>query len=261
MRKKSVAAIGMASVLAISCQFMPSADVGGVNLTGMPVAEAGFGGLGDIGKKVGKDAVSKAFNVDIDGMQDKRQDMLLNLYRAAVSYAMASAHTQKAFEMGDGGVQALAAVNQLNSNKTNLGSIKSVMDASKIDKKTLEEASKKLLDSGDQAKIEAANAYLKDAKAERKAANIYKVLAARDAAIIIKDAATAMAKGGDSIQDKLNIIQDLSNVAKQGEGVAKVIGEQHKGMSDALKGYEKKQNIKEVSDADAKKMSANWLEE
>ena len=43
---------------------MPSADVGGVNLTGMPVAEAGFGGLGDIGKKVGKDAVSKAFNVD-----------------------------------------------------------------------------------------------------------------------------------------------------------------------------------------------------
>lgn len=142
-----------------------------------------------------------------------------------------------------------------------LGSIKAVVAETKLDKKATAEAARNILDSGDQARIDAAKAYLKDAKVERRAANVYKALALRDAAFIIKDAATALAKGGDTLEDKLNIIKDLSNFAKESEPVAKEIGTHHNDMAGALKEFEKKQNIGDVSDAEAKKMSAAWLEE
>ena len=261
MKKKNLlAAVGMAGVFAVSGAFMPG--VTGHGFIGASVAEAGFG-LGDIGGAVkgeAKKAVAKAFHVDLDGMQDKRQNMMLNLYRAAVCYGYASANVQQALGLGDGGAKAKAAIKQAASSKTNLGSITSVVDSSKVDPKLVEEAAKKLLDSGEAAKIQQANGLLQKAKTQRKAANIYKILAARDAVSIVKDAGTAMAKGGDSIQDKMDIIKDLSSVAKNAESLTKVIGAQHKGMSGALKTYEKKQNINDVSDEQAKKEAASWTE-
>lgn len=261
MKKKNLlTALGMAGVFAVSGAFIPGCT--GHNFLGASVAEAGFGlgNIGDVVKGEAKKAVSKTFNVDLNGMQDKRQDMLLNLYRAAVCYGHASANVQQALGYGDGGAQARAAIKQAANNKTNLGSIKSVVEASKVDDKLIAEAAKKLQDSGDAAKIQKANELLQTAKTQRKAANIYKVLAARDAVSIVKDAGVAMAKGGDSIKDKINIINDLSAVAKNAESLTKVIGTQHKGMSNALKTYEKKQNIKDVSDAEAKKLAASWTE-
>ena len=78
---------------------------------------------------------------------------------------------------------------------------------------------------------------------------------------IIKDAGTALAKGGDSIQDKINILQDLSAVAKNAEALTKEMSSNHKGMTGALKEYEKKNNIKDVSDEEAKKQTVNLTEE
>jgi hypothetical protein len=49
-------------------------------------------------------------------------------------------------------------------------------------------------------------------------------------------------------------------VAKNAESLTKVIGAQHKGMSGALKTYEKKQNINDVSDEQAKKEASSWTE-
>ena len=261
MRKKIVTAVGLAGMLAFSCQLMPGTSLGGVELTGMPVAEAGFS-MGDLGKAVAKEAVNKAFNVDVDGMQDKRQNMILNLYRSAVNYAYASAHVQEAL-LADGGNSARirAAIGQVTSNKTDLSAIKSLVEASAIPEKELKEATQKLMDSGDAKAIERANGLFQQAKTERKAANIYKVLAAKDAVSIVKDAGVALAKGGDSIKDKIDVIQDLAAVAKNAEGMTKVIGTQHKGMTSALKEYEKKNNIKDVSDDEAKKQTANLTEE
>ncbi len=260
-KKKALITIGVAGVMAFSVQLMPNVNVGGISWQGTAVAEAGFGGLGDIAKSVGKKAVFKQFNVDIDGMQDKRQNMMLNLYRSALSYAYASAHVQEALGYGDGGAQAKAAIKQLKSDRTNLGSIQSTMKAASVNEKEIAAAAQKLLDSGDEAKIKAANELLSKAKVERRAANIYKVLAARDAVGIVKDTGVALAKGGDSIQDKINVIKDLSAVGKSGEAMAKIIGEQHKGMSNGLKTYEKKQNIKDVSDDEAKKQTNSLIEE
>ena len=261
MKKKIVTAVGLAGVLAFSCQLMPGTSLGGVELTGMPVAEAGFS-LGDLGKAAAKEAVNKAFNVDVDGMQDKRQNMLLNLYRSAVNYAYASAHVQEAL-LADGGNSARirAAIGQVTSNKTDLSAIKSLVEVSAIKEKDLKAAAQAKQDSGDAEGIKRANDLIQQAKTERKAANIYKLLAAKDAVSIIKDAGVALTKGGDSIQDKIDVLKDLSVVAKNAESLTKVIGTQHKGMTGALKAYEKKNNIKDVSDEDAKKQTANLTEE
>lgn len=260
-KKKILTAVGLAGVLVFSGQFMPSVNVGGFDLQGASVAEAGLGGLGGIAQKAGKNAVSKALKVDIDGMQNKRQNMLVNLYKSAVTYASASAHVQEALGYGDGGAQAKAAIKNLKKNKTNLGSIKATMTAASINEKDIAAAAQKLSDSGDAAKIKAANDLLGQARAERKAANIYKILAARDAVGIVKESATALAKGGDSIQGKVDVLKDLSAVAKEGEAITKLIGSQHTGLTNGLKTYEKKQNIKDVSDEDAKKMTNSLVEE
>ena len=143
MKKKNLlTAVGMAGVFAVSGAFMPA--ISGHSIVGASVAEAGFG-LGDIGGAVkgeAKKAVAKAFHVDLDGMQDKRQNMMLNLYRAAVCYGYASANVQQALGLGDGGAKAKAAIKQAASSKTNLGSITAVVDSSKVDDKLVAEAAK-----------------------------------------------------------------------------------------------------------------------
>ena len=261
MKKKIVTAVGLAGVLAFSCQLMPGTSLGGVELTGMPVAEAGFS-LGDLGKAAAKEAVNKAFNVDVDGMQDKRQNMILNLYRSAVNYAYASVHVREAVMADDGTSASIrAAIGQATSNKTDLSAIKSLVEASAIPEKELKEATQKLMDSGDAEAIERANGLIQQAKTERKAANIYKLLAAKDAVSIIKDAGVALTKGGDSIQDKIDVIKDLAAVAKSAEDMTKIIGANHKVMSKYLKKYEKDHNIKDVSDEEAKKQTAYLTEE
>ena len=262
-KKKIITALGLAGVLVFSGQFLPGTSMGGIELTGIPVAEAGLPfGLGDIAEKEGKKAISKALNVDIDGMEDKRQNMMLNLYRSAVNYAYASAHVQEAF-LADGGNSARirAAIGQVTSNKSDFGSIKSLVEASSIKEKDINTAAKAKLDSGDTEAIQRANELIQQAKTERKAANIYKILAARDAVSIVKDAGVALTKGGDSIKDKVNVLEDLAAVAKNAEALTKVISAQHKGMTSALKTYEKKNNIKDVSDEEAKKQTANLTEE
>ncbi|SFW35716.1 hypothetical protein [Selenomonas ruminantium] len=254
MKKKNVlTAVGLAGVFAISGAFLPGNT--GQKFVRVSVAEAGFGlgNIGDVVKGEAKKEVAKTFNVDLDGLQDKRQNMMLNLYRAAICYGHASGNVQQALGLGDGGAQLTAAIKQAATDKTNMGFIQAVVEKSKVDDKAATEAAKKLQDSGDAAKIQQANDLLRSAKAQRRAANIYKILAARDAVGIIKDAGMAMAKGGDSIQDKIDILKDLSSVAKNAETLTKAIGKNHKGMSKALKTYEQKQNIKDVSDDEAKK--------
>lgn len=262
-KRKIITSVGLAAVLAFSGQFLPSASLGGLEITGIRAAEAGLPfGLGDIAKKAGKEAVSKALNVDIDGMEDKRQNMMLNLYRSAVNYAYASAHVQEAL-LADGGNSARirAAIGQVTNNKSDFGSIKSLVEASSINEKDINAAAKAKLDSGDTEAIQKANELIQQAKTERKSANIYKILAARDAISIVKDAGVALTKGGDSIKDKVNVLEDLAAVAKNAETLTKVISAQHKGMTGALKTYEKKNNIKDVSDEEAKKQTANLTEE
>ena len=255
MRKKNwLTAVGLAGVFAVSGAFLPGNMVQS-KFIGVSVAEAGLG-IGNIGgaiKGEAKKKVAKTLNVDIDSLQDKRQNMMLNLYRAAVCYGYASSNVQQALGLGDGGAQLKAAIKQVGTDKTNMGFIKSVVEKSKVDDKVAAEAAKKLQDSGDAAKIQQANGLLQTSKTQRRAANIYKILAARDAVAIAKDAGTALAKGGDSVQDKIDILKDLSAVAKNAESLTKLIGSQHKGLSGALKTYEQKQNIKDVSDDEAKK--------
>lgn len=217
----------------------------------MNTAEAGFD-LGGIAKEIGKGALGKALGVDIDSMQDKKQNMILNLSRAAICYAEAAINVSEALNLNpEQRAQMKAALSNLKNNKTDLGSMKRVGETTQMTKEELETAAQNLMDSGNQADIEKANKLIKESKAQRRAANIYKGLALRDATTIIASSVAAFKDG--NLGDKVKTVTELAEVAKNAQAVCNVIGDNHKVMKNALKAYEKKNNIKDVSDKEAEK--------
>ena len=223
------------------------------SLCSVKKAEAGLGSaLGGLAKKAGKEAASKALNIDVDSLNGTKDGVLKSLYNAAVCYGQASLDISSALGLDDGKRSALqAAMSNLKGNKTDLGSIKQVTDASKLDSKTVEEAANNLMNSGDQEKIAKANELIKKSKAERQAANIYKILAARDATKLISSSTKALASGSKNLGDKVKVVQELLDTGKSAKSITDDIGANHKVMSTALKSYEKKNNIAEVSKEDA----------
>ena len=214
-------------------------------------AEAGFD-LGGALKDIGKDAVKKSLNIDVEGMQDRKQQMVLNLSRAAICYAEAAIDVSEALNLNpEQRAQMQAALTGLKNNKTDLGSMKLVGETTKLSKEELETATRNLMDSGDQAKIEQANELIKKSKTARSAAGLYQGLATRDITMLISNSVKAMA-GGD-LGDKLKSIQEISEVANAAKAVNSIINDNRKIMKEALKAYEKKNNIKDVSEKDAKK--------
>lgn len=218
----------------------------------MNTASAGFD-LGGIGKSALETLGKKALGLeDVDALEDKRQNMILNLSRAAVCYGQAAIDVAEALNLDTTKItQMKAALTGLENDRTNLGSMKRVGEATKLDKAEIEAAAKNLMDSGDQEQIDRANELIKKAKVERRAANLYKGLALRDATRIIASSLTAF-KSPD-LQSKLSAIQDLSETANAAKAVSHTISENHKILKDALKAYEKKNNIKDVSDKEAEK--------
>ena len=243
MKKKNIILAGaMTAILAISGQFVQSD-----NFFGTKTVEA-FG-LGDIAKIGGK-----ALGVDVDQLEDKRQNMILNLAKAAICYGQSAIDVSEALDLNPEQLsQMKAALTNLKSNRTDLGAMKQVGESTKMNQKDIEEKAQSLMDSNDQEKIARANELIKKAKSERQAANLYKIMAARDAGIIISGAAKAMVSS-DSLGDKIAVVKDLSAVANTAKAVADVIGNNHKVMTNALKTYEKKNNIPEVKDKDADKL-------
>ena len=242
--KKMLLAGAMAAVFSVSGQFVQTNGTLGVQ-----TAEAGIGGLGGLGKGI----AGKALGVDVDQLQDKKQNMILNLSKAALCYVQAAIDIQEALGYDQGQIASTkAAFNGLANDKTNLGAMKKVGDVVKLDEKEIAAKAKAVQDSGDQEKIAKANELLKKAKAERKVANKYKILAARDASAVISGAMKALAKS-DELGDKVNTVKELSETAKTAKSVTDVIGEGHKAMTNGLKAYEKQNNIQDVSDDDAEK--------
>ena len=229
----------------------------------MKKAEAlGLGNLGgkvkdkakDTAKKEGKKAAAKTLGVDVDSLNGNKDSMIKNLYNAAVCYGQASIDISEALGLDSGQrAQMQAALTNLKNNKTDLGSIKNVAEATAMDQKTVEEAANNLMNSEDKAKIDKANELIKKSKAERKAANIYKLLAAKDATKVISSSAKALASGGKDLGDKVNVVKELASTAQTGKSITEAIGSNHKTMTSALKTYEKKNNIADVSDKDAEK--------
>ena len=241
MKKKNIILAGaMTAILTVSGQFVQSD-----NFFGMKTVEA-FG-LGDVGKTV----AGKALGVDVDQLQDRRQNMILNLAKAAICYGQSAIDVSEALDLNPGQLsQMKAALTNLKNNRTDLGAMKQVGESTKMNQKDIEAKAQSLMDSDDKEKIAKANELIKKAKTERQAANLYKIMAARDAGMIISGAAKAMASS-DSLGDKVAVVKDLSSVANTAKAVADIIGNNHKVMTKALKAYEKKNNIPEISDKDA----------
>ena len=256
MTKKMLVAGAMAAVFSVSGQLVCT---DGQNPFVVQRAEA-FG-LGDVGKSLGKAALSKALNVDVDSLQGKKDGMVLNLSRAAIAYGKAAINVSAALGMDDGQrAKMQAALNNLNNDKTNLGYIKQVGEATKMDENEIKSKADALLNEEDKAKVEQADNLIKEAKVERQYANKYKLLATRDAGMIISSTVKALAKS-DSLGDKITAVKNLSEAAKTGKSLADLIGQNHKTMTTALKDYEKKRGIKEVSEEEAEKqMKSKGLE-
>ena len=233
-KKKAIIAGAMAAVFSITANFALPAST----------AEAGLGDL--LGNT---NSVVKLVAGD---PEKRKQKMVKNLSLAAICYAQAAINVSTALNLDPGQrAQMEAALTNLKNNKTDLGSMQRVGESTRIDQQELENAARNLMDSGDQAKIDAANELIRQSKVERAAANKYKGAALSDATFILAGNVAAMS--GGSSGDKINAAASILDAANQAKAVCDIIGANHKVMKDALAAYEKKNNIAEVNEKKAVK--------
>lgn len=275
-KKKMIAAAIMATSFYVSVGFPQTAEAGIFDDIGKSIGDVfgkGGGGGGSIEdavkdtvknamKKAAKEALAKALNVDIDKISDKKASMMKNLSNAARCYLYSCVNVYAAFDLDSGERQRMeAAFNNLGYDRTNLGSIKAAINAANPDGKRIEEVSKQKAETANAEELAKINGHLKAAKAQRQAANIYKVLALRDAGFVLSGALKNLSKANkfSDLKHMSDTFKDLSETAKAAKVIMSDMDKKRKLLSGALKNYEKKNNIKDVSDEEAKKMTANLV--
>lgn len=240
-------------------------------------AEAG-GILGNIfgskdGKDVGQeikdaagDALNKAFAINLDGMNSRRNDMKVHLALAAKNLAGAKYQLGIATEQPALEASCLAIHNELGkglniSSINRLGQIKSAVDTKSF--------LANVLSSGNQQLIAKTTEHVTLSNNQRAMSLIYQGLALRDANFILKETAKGFAdigkvKNPGDAEGKLNELKaklkDFSDFAGEVKTLCDIIGKQNKGLNDSIKDYKKKTNIKEPDkkelEAQAKAMTA-----
>ncbi|MCI7331718.1 MAG: hypothetical protein SOZ01_00525 [Selenomonadaceae bacterium] len=223
MQKKGMASLALAVVLGVGAQFVNPVCITSTQtpVVGLQSAEAfGLGGMKDVAKKAGKQAVSSQFNIDLDSMSNKKQDMLLNLVKASYceQYSAVQLHTlvndpdiakwtadlkQKQALLGNAGS---LTPKTLEGMKTSLaGSIETKDQATKM-----ADLINKMQDS---EITEQTKGLQHNAKVSRTRAAFYNALALRDATMIIGQSTKALAKPSD-LGDKVGTVKELMAYAQ-----------------------------------------------
>lgn len=247
MDKNKVIATGvLAAVVAVSGQFVQVGNLTAeTSCVGMQSAEA-FG-FGDV-KSFASNAVKKAFDVNVDSLNAKQQDMLVNLSRAAQMEAYSQIDLGKALELNP---SEFSAEND---------ALYSMQHGSALDKNLIKKVSTGL--SAEDAKVWSAKAdaaisdksklnsadfrnLVKASSSARSAAAMYNALAFRDAAMMIAQASKAMASG--SLGDKADAVANILSAAKEGQSLLNEQKAHSKALHEISAKIEKATNIKPAS--------------
>ena len=217
MKKNRVVATGiLAAVLAVSGQFVQVGNLtADASCVGMQSAEA-FG-FGDVKSFVGN-SVKSFFDVNVTSLNEKRQDMLVNLSRAAQMEAYSQITLGKALELNPAEFaaenDALYSLQHGQALDTNL--IKSVSTGFTAEKSKIWAAQADAVLS-DKSKVNNADfkTLVKASADARSAAGLYNALAFRDAAMMIAQTSKAMA--GGNLGDKADAVANILAAAQDGQ--------------------------------------------
>ncbi len=245
-KNKAVATGILAAVMAVSGQFVQVGNLtADTSCVGMQSAEA-FG-FGDVKSLVGN-VVKQAFDVNVTTLNAKRQDMFVNLSRAAQMEAYSqinlgqalglnpsefSAENDALYSLQHGSALDTKLIKQVSSNFSaeDAKSWSAKADAAISDKSRLQSEDFRNL--------------VKASSNARSAAAMYNALAFRDAAMMIAQTSKAMAAG--NLGDKADAVANILSAAK---GAQTLLNEQkaHSKMLHEISAkIEKATNIKPAS--------------
>lgn len=258
-------AVGLTGGITLSDTFIPH--------FAMTRAEAGifdglFGGSSDQAVEDLKnsasesihDQINKALEINVDGLNDRKNDMRLHMSRAAEYLMIAAFQTEEGTVDNPYGVYANLAIALGN----NPGDMEYVYQsaATPLRTKEVEEGCKNLMQTQDKQKVEEGKQHLEYASNARITSMVYQGLAARDASLILGESLKGLKniKKINNVQDAEDEIgnvkgqlEELSALAKDVELLCKDISEKNKNLGDATKKARKHFNIKEPSKKDIEK--------
>ena len=224
MQRKGMASVAMAVMLGIGGQFVNPAGITSPQTSTLGMQSAEAFGLGNLGGAL-KQAIGQQLNVDLGAMSNKKQDMLLNLVRAAYceQYSAVQLHTlvkdpnlaqwnadlqQKQALLGNVGSLTPKALEGM---KTSLSGSIETKDQTQM-----------MLDQINQMKesdiTEQTKALQHEAKVSRNRAAFYNALALRDASMIIGQSTKALANPS-SLGDKVSTVKELMSYAQAAQSL------------------------------------------
>ncbi len=269
-KKKLVTSGVLAAVVAVSGQFVQVGSTGGASFFGMQRAEAGmFSGLTDafkhdatkLVKDTIKEQVNKALQINFDGMDSRRNDMIHHL-RLACGWFGSSEYkimgaTQSASQ-SDMQAYGVLVNSLLNNNSGSMDEVYTLTSTPRPSKEKVQAGLQQMMSSGDKQAQEDAKQKMSWAKGDNARALLFCGLAARDVAFLTSETAKGLkdAKNLDDIKSRLN---NYTDAIKDAKSVISMIQSSIKNRNDARKAYDKANNIKAPSSKDVK-ASVNALD-
>lgn len=270
MEKKKVVVSGvLAAVVAVSGQFVQVGRQDGIHFgtqsaaafgIKMPKIKTGDSSVDNQANQAVKQAASKAFNVDLTTMGNRKQDMLKHLAWAARLEAVSADRWGKV--AGTDTAEAQAASNSaqaflangdfsLATFKNFSSNYQSKMKLSDSQKQAYAALEKSLVSEKDKLTTEQNKTYVTDAKKARKMAAVYNALAVRDAGLLLSDTAKALAHKSD-LGSQLDEVQELASFANEAKSFVDVQKKISKERADLTKKAEKAMNVKEPTEKENK---------
>ncbi len=268
MDNKILKAMGMAAVFGITMQFVQPTNLVSQNASviGMQSAEAGIfdgaiGALQGKAKKAAKDAVNHALDINYDGLNSHRNDMIHHLALAAGAYATSEYRIYDAVGQADNSnaQNFIMLGNSLTSGSRDWGEICETTSVTPVDKIALKNALNNMMNSQDKNAMEHAKNQMTWSKQDNAKAAFLCGLALRDAAFLTNETAKGL-KQAKNLEDVKSQLREYTDAVEQVKQITAFINKNIKARNDARREYDKKNNIKEPAkkdiEAQVKQMAA-----
>ncbi len=198
-----------------------------------------------------KEGLNKALDINYDGLNSHRNDMIHHLMLATGSFAASEYKIGVALDRAnEGNYQAMGAVaNNLNSGHGSMNDVYIATSTPRISHDDLKLALATIESSNNQTMKAQAEQQMRWAKGDNARALFWCGMAARDAAFLTSETAKGLkqAKNLDDIKAQLN---EYTSALKDAKQVMGFIRSCIKDRNDARRAYDKVNNIKEPSKKD-----------
>jgi len=243
----------MAGLTVFSLQLGP---IGIGSELGQGIAEAGiFDDIGGAIKDAAKGMVKKELAIDMDGVHSHSKNLENHLYMASSRTAAADYQVRLACGVDDTATTRLGMFAGDWEQKRNKEGFAEYKEMPNLKKEEIKQYAASLESSDDQQKKAKAEEHIRWSKGHRAYSNVWRIMALRDAAFVVKETAKGIAHADnfDGIMDEINNFNTIANAA---QGQCKFLEERKKSLDAGLKEYEKKHNIKEPPKKEIEKKAA-----